>query len=108
MTAEPGDNYLVNSNLPFESDYYCVCIDTKLRGKLPGATDDKIVIITLIRVVSNENKDSILGITQGPDETEGLTIKDRLFKEAFKTLDALDRDRLMRSLGFGTGSNTRG
>jgi hypothetical protein len=94
ITAEPGDSFEVNSNLSFISDYYCICIDVKCIDGPSNLGDGEFVLLTLVRCVSNKHKDAVIGIAEQSGGVEGLMIKDKLFKDLIRFLEAARRSRM--------------
>lgn len=92
ISAELGDQFEVNSNLSFLSDYYCFCIDIKCMARPSNLSDDQFLLLSLIMCVSDEKKDALVEITEEPGSIEGLTIKDGLFRRLSEFLAAARRE----------------
>jgi hypothetical protein len=92
--VQPEDQYLVNSNLDFLSDFYGIGIDIKLR-ETTGIPGKENLIISLCRVFSEEVRNEYIAIENFRENTEGKTILDPLFNEIFITLKGIDRDALL-------------
>jgi hypothetical protein len=98
--TQPGDQFIVNSSLPWLSRYYSIVIDIKLRDQL-GIPGRENLIISMCRVFHDSARDKYIGIVGKGRDLEQLLIKDPLFKEIFKVLSGIDREALIHHAKAG-------
>ncbi len=96
VTADVGDNFVVNSNLSLRSEYYCIATDIRLRDKPPGFRNDQFLTLSLARVVTDANRLGLLSVDNQPGNIEGFALEDAFFQELFKALKVLDRNQFKR------------
>jgi hypothetical protein len=98
ITVEPGDQFILNSNLTYQSQYYCLSSDIRLVDRFPYPFENEYPIISLIRVIGDDKKDEFLQIDDNPESVQRLTLKNGYFQWLFSTMRALDREKVLASL----------
>lgn len=98
VSVQPGDQFILNSNLSLKSKYYCVCGDLRLTDRFPSPFSDKYPIISPAFTVSEGKRDKYLEIKDQPDDIEQFSLENGYFQRIFNLLKTIDRDQILSDM----------